>query len=428
MPARFYFEYGGVELTNSTRLYDRMESAPTADPTAPGCPPCYARVRYRDDWSGLREWLEDAPYTATNAPWYDAARPESAEFLGITVLDVTGLDTLTSTREVFESICDGGTPGSHRDTSRRITFTASLVACTAAGAEFGLQWLACRLREGRYGRGLPLQFFAASPEGSATDPDDLVRTVLDCVLTSAPTPTERLRGYGGAARREGSVYTVSWEMASGLPYRWTQPLTTPVDWLTVTFESLDISWSTACAPGAGACPEPATTLYDPLCPPAVLPVSSSAPSLGCGPGSSGSCVPLCSGTRGVWEYTPSTGGSGCGEALVDLQIVNGTGDELRGVTFAWVECGGDRECETLGQANIGYLPDGATLVLDAVRGKVRAIVGGVEMRAPGIVTGAGGGPWSPPVLDVGTCYELVMTFPPGTSGLTVNAVSRGRDA
>lgn len=417
---RSWFELGGQELTNSTRAYDLtgLCSCPSGASSL--------RVAYRDDWAGLRAWLGDEPYTPEGAPWFDPSRPESAEFAGVAVMGVEGLDTVPVQREVLDSVCHGGVPAAHRDAVRRVRFSAVLAACTAAGLRFGLQWLACRLRETNGPGGMPLRFLAASPEGSSATPDSLVRTLRGAVLTESPHVVGRMRGSGGAAHRQAQAARVEWELASGSPYLWTDPVTVAFDWEGAEYEPLDIVWDTDCAPG-GACAEVESVLRDPLCPPPPsLPVHAAAPALGCGTGGGTACLPLCSSVRAVMEFTPAPPG-GC-DAAVTVTVTNNGAQDVRGLSLAWVPCGGDRECDRLYPADLTYLPAGAELVLDAVTGRVRAVVGGVEMGAPGLVRGAGGGPWAPPLLGAGQCYELVLSYPPGMTDVEVALDVVGRDA
>src|SRR5690606_28197505 len=133
---------------------------------------CEITVPYDDSWTGLEAALGDGPYVLTNAPWYDASKPESVEFAGVWVMDVTGFDTVPTQRDVGEAICAGGVPGPARDASRKLTFSALVVACTNAGARYGLNWLSCVLRQANVRGGVDLIFYKAHPEdttAAATD-------------------------------------------------------------------------------------------------------------------------------------------------------------------------------------------------------------------------------------------------------------------
>src|SRR5678809_87065 len=114
-----------MELANSSRLVAHMvPSAPTRDDEIGGVMACVCDVSvpYDDTWTGLQAALADDPYVMVNAPWYDAAKPQSSEFAGIWVMDVTGLDSIPVQREITESICAGGVASRARDTSRTVHF------------------------------------------------------------------------------------------------------------------------------------------------------------------------------------------------------------------------------------------------------------------------------------------------------------------
>jgi hypothetical protein len=386
------------------------------------------QVGYRDDWTGLEAWLGDSGYDdLSTAPWHDPNLGVSVEFRGILITAIQGLDATPIERGMAEAVCTGGVANFHRDMSRKVRFSAVLIGCSHAGAKYGLNWLTCALRAGTGSTtGLPLRFLSASPEATSADPDTLVRTLEDVILTREPQVVSYGRGYGAAQNRHGNILNIEWEMQAGLPYLWGDPrITVPVF---VETPTQTITWVTGCVPGGGACVEPVTILEDPLCPSPSIPVVNTAPDLGCGSGSSGACVPLCSGSRLSAEYDPGTAGSyGCGEAVVDLVITNNDVTDLRGLTLWWTLVGGDPECEAISTADISYIPAGATLTLDGRRGRVTALVGGNTLQAPGIVSGAGGSPWSPASLDPSTLYELVMAAPTGAD-VTITVLEHAKDA
>lgn len=77
----------------------------------------------------------------TNAPWYDAAYPASAEFAGIIPLGFPGLDDSTATAEGVEYTSDGGKTGKRRNTTLDIVASVAFIASTDRGAEYGKRWL-----------------------------------------------------------------------------------------------------------------------------------------------------------------------------------------------------------------------------------------------------------------------------------------------
>lgn len=85
----------------------------------------------------------DTEYTTPaedNAPWYDPAIPESAEFAGFMTTGFEGLAS-TYTRSITESIADGATLGRSRFGSRTLTWKGFLFGSSCCGVAYGLRWL-----------------------------------------------------------------------------------------------------------------------------------------------------------------------------------------------------------------------------------------------------------------------------------------------
>lgn len=420
---RSFLRYGDAELANASRLLAHLTSpALVGDPANNTCPtPPGISIEYDDTWPGLQAWLGHGEYTVTGAPWYDPAAPESAEFLGVWPMAVEGLDSVPIQRDVAESVCDGGTAAYHRDTTRRIPISALLIGTSNAGVRYGLRWLTCQLRAGRMGGGLPLEFLAAHPGGSDADPNRLLRTMIDVVLTAPPTVAEYGRGYHGQDNRQGTLLRVDFELTATNPYAFGAATVYTVEW--EVDDPNGVTWVEDCPPGDGSCAEPVTVLTDPLCPPTLLP-RAVLPAMPCAPATA-ACVPLCEGRRRIWTL-PSLG-TGCGERVVDVLITNtSTHTAVRSIGLAWVPCGGNRECDRLAETSIGYIPPRGQIILDGVRGRARAVVAGQEQSAAAVVARGGGGPWRPPLLDPGGCYELVMDTDLDTE-VSVSVISRVRD-
>jgi hypothetical protein len=75
-----------------------------------------------------------------NAPWFDPDVPDSEDFAGLFVTEVTGFDS-TVKRDFSDGAIDGGSLGPLRLAGRCITVTGWLRARTCCGAEYGLRWL-----------------------------------------------------------------------------------------------------------------------------------------------------------------------------------------------------------------------------------------------------------------------------------------------
>lgn len=77
------------------------------------------------------------------APWWNAAAPESDEFMGFVVDDINGLREVPFSRQQYQR---GGFPGGSviggaRSIAREITFSVTAVATTTRGLTYGTRWL-----------------------------------------------------------------------------------------------------------------------------------------------------------------------------------------------------------------------------------------------------------------------------------------------
>lgn len=419
MAFRGYFEVNGLEIANSSRLVAHLAPpVPTSDTDIGGimaCP-CEITVPYDDTWTGLQAALTDPAYIMANAPWYDAARPESTEFAGVWVMEVTGLDAIPIQREITESICAGGVAARQRDTSRVVHFSALVVACTNAGAEYGLKWLNCQLRSSNTRGGVELGYYAAHPQDSAVDPSSLRRTLFGTVLTQ-PATVQSTTGHGGPARhRQASIYRVEWEMVATRPYAYGSSTVFPVIWTTDATESMTWAHAEDCTSGTGACDLP--TIYNADCvPPDVQIAASVIPTCG-------GCLPVCSIERKTWELPSVT--ASCDESVVSLRVTN-TGTDPLTVNMFWRPCGSTDACDQVFPVQISGLASGYTAVADSVTGRPFVEVGGVGHRQVGIVGTPTGAPWQSTTLDSVLCWELVAEAAPGTA-YTVAVDVRERDS
>lgn len=126
-----YIKYGDVELINLSRTVQLADALGIdllrTDP---------------DDVSWIRSVIGGEDYSViTNAPWYDAGYPPSAEFAGIVPLSIAGLDDSTVESSTTEYITNGGSSGKARNGTLSVVANVALVASTARGAEFGKRWL-----------------------------------------------------------------------------------------------------------------------------------------------------------------------------------------------------------------------------------------------------------------------------------------------
>lgn len=416
---RGYLALGGEELANSSRTVAHMTpTAPTSDgeiSTAIQCA-CDFTISYDDTWTGLQAALGDAPYILPNAPWYDAARPASEEFAGIWIMDAGGFDSVPIQRTVEEAICAGGAANRHRDMSRTLTFSAVLMACTNAGARYGLNWLACQLRTANARGGTDLAFYTAHPEDTAAPASSLTRELHSVVLTQSPTVVERMGLSNGAPHRQASVFRVEWEMVATDPYLYGPETQIPVVWDTTADEPITWAHAPDCEDTA-SCDLP--TIYNADCipddiqiRPAVIPTC-------------GGCLPLCDIERRTWELTADPGA--CDEVTISVRITNTQVSDNLTVIFYWQPCGSTDRCDRVHPMQISGLAPGDAAVADSVGMRPYVEVGGVRHRQVGIVSTPTGAPWRPITLDTMMCWELVAESAPGAL-YDVEILVRERDA
>lgn len=147
--------FGGQEIGNEARtvayLANRLTPAnPDGIPgvsdrwrvTPSPCCPC--PVLYTDsDGNAVAYERPDGSFTSGDpAPWYEPDVVESAEFLGLYITSIDGLDSVVS-RSVVQrgSAPGGGYLGVERQDVRAITVRGILAATSCAGLEYGRRWL-----------------------------------------------------------------------------------------------------------------------------------------------------------------------------------------------------------------------------------------------------------------------------------------------
>lgn len=131
MSSDAWIEFNGIELVNLSRTAQLAQSLGITSVWA--TPESTAWIEDALDGTGYDD--------ITDAPWYDAAYPASAEFAGLVPLGFPGLGDSTLTANVTEYITDGGTTTKPRSATQTIVASGWLVAATARGAEYGKRWL-----------------------------------------------------------------------------------------------------------------------------------------------------------------------------------------------------------------------------------------------------------------------------------------------
>ncbi|MCX4550617.1 MULTISPECIES: hypothetical protein [unclassified Streptomyces] len=228
MALEWYLALGGTEIANHARLdtYLGTVGSPLDSSTVCGCQTFDAVL------------VGDEPYTtpddpASPAPWYDPAVPESAEFCGLLVLDVGGLDDHPVQRQVTAAVTGGAALGPARTQARTVTVTGVLLGATCCGVDYGLRWLAQALggTTGAQCGGDCLELYNCCP-AQFEDPGEFAeqhrRTVRRVALVSAPTVTARAgngcSGTGGCSVG-ADMLTVEFVLSAATPWMWTDPVT-----------------------------------------------------------------------------------------------------------------------------------------------------------------------------------------------------------
>lgn len=368
------------------------------------CGDCGRTLGYDDSWTGLKEYLSDVMYRVELAPWASTRQPESQEFLGVWVTKVDGLGPVPVQRSVSEAIGNGGYAGPSRDTTRKVTFEALIIGCTHAGVNFGLNWLACRLRETIDNTDGVLRYFASHPEDTDATTDTLLREAYGVVLTQAPQIVAEQQG-GGDEHRQANLYKVTWELTITAPYVYLTPIDLTAVWDTI--EAKPINWV-----HASDCPEPPNcdpmpVLFSATCVPEEIEVVTQPPP------SCGGCMPV----SGIDKYTYNVPSAdfpqACRETAVNLEITNiGTGPLT--IQAYWRVAGTDIRCEdNLFELQVNGLPVGTSLFLDSIQGRYWCVFRKRKYKPRGIVGTPNGAPWRPTIINrLTTPYEFVILAPP----------------
>lgn len=396
---------GLATLPNGSRLYDAglAEVGDCWQPTALcGCVSLH--VLYDDSWPGLQDYLADGVYRPELAPWYDITIPESTEFGGVWIMDVKGLGPLTVERQVTEMLGSGGTAGPNRDTSRKITFDTLLIACSNAGVEYGLQWLACQLRATKDTDDSVLRYFNAHPSGTAATADSLVRELHGVIYTGSVNVSQVQLG-GSARNRQADVYRVQFDLTALNPYAYLPQIPLDVEWDEMSAEA--ISWAHAAECDIPINCNPMPVMFSATCPPEVVDVGTNTPPPVCG-----GCLPVCSIERYVYNVPTYDYPFRCSETAATVVITNQDPTNPLTVQAYWKladdsdDCGDDQF-----PVQINGLPPGAALTLDGISGRFYAVYGPRTYRPVGIVGTPTGAPWIPPTIDRSLLWQFVVIAP-----------------
>jgi hypothetical protein len=363
------------------------------------CWRCDAALTYDDTWPGLQDFLGDPDYRPELAPWYSTEQPESGEFGGVWVMDVQGLDATPVERTITALVGPGSTAAPHRDAARTLTFDAVLIACTNAGLNYGLKWLACQLRETTGVTDSVLRYLTAHPGHSVVDPYTLVREAHGLVLTQVPTITEAMNT-GGRRNQQATVARITWEMTVLSPYAYLPPFPAAPSWTEISTEP--ISWI-----HAADCDKPETcedmpVLFSADCVPERIPMVVTPPPV------CGGCVPV--GEITMYRYRVPTMLQPfiCRVTVVTTRVRN-TGEGPFTAQMFWREAGSDVRCEqNQFPLQISGLTPATELTLDGISGRYWAYYDERTRRPVGMVGTPNGAPWRPPVIDRHTAWDFIV--------------------
>ncbi|MET8609832.1 hypothetical protein [Streptomyces misionensis] len=441
MAVDWYMEYGGVELVNHARLNTYLETvgSPLTGWSGCGCPTFGADV------------LEELPYTtpddpASPAPWYDADVPESAEFAGLMVLDVAGMDDYPVQRSVTGGIAGGGSIGPARAVPRTITVTALVLGSTCCGVDYGLHWLSQALQGCVSGDcdGDCLVTYNCCPGETGMTPAEFNarhrRTLRRVALTDGPRVTARAGdGCGtGQCQSGADILTVEFVLTAAVPWLYTDP--TPVLEVVppMDLDGACVGWclhpagSTEQCPGGcrfAACVDPAAACADPRCTPAAPPLPG-APLNTC------FCLPLAIERT---CYTMDLTSRPSWSSDVPIVTIRSGSTDLRNLTieiYEQTEVG--MTCEDLADFNrctphsywhVSFVPAGGAVTLDGQTGRATVECNGV-CESSSDVYGMDGMPATFSTLDCASycvCLSTDVENPPAMDALvTLNVSGRGR--
>lgn len=407
-----WMNLGGVELINNARAMAATQNYGISALLCGGCPE-------------LLTALEEPPYSGNpaidQAPWFDEDRPESARFLGVTGLDVTGISKDPVERNPLPLIGDGAALGVLRRTQREITVSVLLWALDDVGLTYGYNFLASALKGSACEaagvcEGDTLCVFSACPTGDGIAQSRYLYRVglLDGV-------EENARHYVSAGGECASgraaccphpekalMAEATFTLVAASPYIYREPID-PLDgaWIDLPSGVLVKDYD----PLGLVCKTVTPCLADPSCPDPPLPPPAPVPVNPCWPKAKYVA-------RQSWLTVQPAVMAQWGETVPILEVYTGS-KELRRLVVrfhantAGLPCSAANAdpCNACSVLLVTYLPAGSTLVID---GRTRSATvecpqgtAGSAFGTPNLF-GPGGEPFSWPVFDcpAGMCVEI----------------------
>jgi hypothetical protein len=226
MYAGYGYGLNGTEIWNNLRVLDYLSGNPATFTLPMRNVAQY--VNRGAECSNVLSLVCDPPlsgdrYTSPagdDAPWYDPQIPESADFAGLYVEEVTGFDSVVE-RSISTAAIYGGALGPLKLGPRQITVTGYLFASTCCAAEYGLHWLTEALiaSSGCDDCGLgDFYMLKCCPPDDVYEPDpaDYARIMLRTGLLDGPKVVDK---FGTCCDACGyTTLKVQFTIASELPY------------------------------------------------------------------------------------------------------------------------------------------------------------------------------------------------------------------
>lgn len=400
-----WLSFAGAEIVNAGRTMAYARALlPTLD-----LRDCY-------DSDTLSVALKDDPYdtpSADDAPWYDVDRPESAGFLGVYPLSMSGFTDSTRTATVGESTLDGGFVSNPRRSTREVRVSGLLIGTSDAAAELGLTWLKTALSGSECGgcSGDDLCFMASNPP--------VYEGMSPAMVDAATVPVLRhLRAVttveGPIVLKEyplscgGYAIQVEFTMVAAVAYVYGDP---------VLIARATGSTLQAVRPGSLIAPTdtmpvcvpkpPLKALVDPDCDP--VPEAPRPPSI---PGACGT-EPASFFSYSV--YIPRTSVESWIDQVVSLEITTAAKPArhvrvrmlprpLAGQTVEDLN-----PCDACGSFVINYIPPNTKVTLDGSTERITyKTAAGAEQRGEHLVSGVGSEIFSWPLLTCGLGYYALI--------------------
>lgn len=388
-----------------------------------------------DDWYLVNNGGD--PYTdpeTDGMPWVSAKEPESADWAGLIILNIEGLDLAPTDRDITQRINDGGQFGRQRRAPRQIQVTAVSLGRTCTAAWWGARWLNEQLRQpscaGSDCGGVDLVYYLDCPDfrGSCLIPNSpspidtavlpYKRTLYNVALTDGVNVSDQIN-LTRCCRSGCTLPIIQFTLTAADPWSYTDSI------------SAVVNKSVFPCAGSGTCPtwfvvpdgetpadpcaETEACSNDAVC--GVVPSPPDPPLLRdpC------VCDPI---TLTTTCYTLDADDfSDLGQTVPVFTITAGT-EDLRGLSVRFIPNDGGllNACDTCFEINLPFLQARSTWTFDAARRETTIFCGGQTNFA--VVTGEDGGPLDWPVFEcVPTNYSMCVTLGCGTdvTGVVVNA-------